>query len=74
MSTNNCRCDDVELEVDEPIIRVKENDYKQLNNIPSINGVDLIGNVSWADLGLVEMSTDAIEQAVTNAINTVLAE
>ena len=36
--------------------RVYENDYKKLVNIPKINGVELVGNQSFDDLGMSELT------------------
>lgn len=36
--------------------RVYENDYEKLHNKPKINGVELIGNQSFDDLGMSELT------------------
>lgn len=36
--------------------RVYENDYEKLQNKPKINGVELIGNQSFDDLGMSELT------------------
>lgn len=43
------------------------NDYEQLTNKPSINGVKLVGNKTTADLGIVSVETDpTVPQYVKN--------
>lgn len=36
--------------------RVYENDYEKLHNKPKINGVELVGNQSFDDLGMSELT------------------
>lgn len=50
--------------------RVYENDYEKLVNIPKINGVELVGNQSFDDLGMSELT--ALD--VFNILNKVWEE
>ena len=50
--------------------RVYENDYEKLKNKPSINGVELVGNQSFDDLGMSELT--ALD--VFNILNKVWEE
>ena len=50
--------------------RVYENDYEKLHNKPKINGVELVGNQSFDDLGMSELT--ALD--VFNILNKVWEE
>lgn len=50
--------------------RVYENDYEKLHNRPKINGVELVGNQSFDDLGMSELT--ALD--VFNILNKVWEE
>lgn len=50
--------------------RVYENDYEKLVNKPKINGVELVGNQSFDDLGMSELT--ALD--VFNILNKVWEE
>ena len=50
--------------------RSYENDYEKLKNKPSINGVELVGNQSFDDLGMSELT--ALD--VFNILNKVWEE
>ena len=50
--------------------RAYENDYEQLHNKPKINGVELVGNQSFDDLGMSELT--ALD--VFNILNKVWEE
>lgn len=41
-----------------------DNNYENLKNKPSINGVKLIGDVSLEELGLAEISNSEIEDII----------
>lgn len=43
-----------ELYLDRPIIKASDN-YTELHNLPSINGISLIGDLSGGDLGLQDI-------------------
>lgn len=45
--------DKVKMSVSDPFYKVVEKDYEKLINLPSINGVTLIGNRTIEDLGIV---------------------
>lgn len=45
--------DKVQMSVSNPFYKVVEKDYEKLINLPSINGVTLIGNRTIEDLGIV---------------------
>ena len=51
--------DDLDLLVGQPVVTRIENDYEELNNKPSINNVELIGDKSFEDLGLVDATTES---------------
>ena len=50
--------------------RVYENDYEKLHNKPKINGVELVGNQSFDDLGMSQLT--ALD--VFNILNKVWEE
>ena len=50
---------DLDLLVGQPVVTRIENDYEELNNKPSINNVELIGDKSFEDLGLVDATTES---------------
>jgi len=50
---------DLDLLVGQPVVTRIENDYEELINKPSINHVELIGNKSFEDLGLVDATTES---------------
>lgn len=50
------------------VIEVVGNDYNPLINKPSINGVELIGNKTTADLGIVSEETDPTVPSYVKAI------
>ena len=50
--------------------RVYENDYEKMHNKPKINGVELVGNQSFDDLGMAELT--ALD--VFNILNKVWEE
>ena len=50
--------------------RSSENDYEKLHNKPKINGVELVGNQSFDDLGMSELT--ALD--VFNILNKVWEE
>ena len=61
----------IELEIDEIFESSGEggsgsgnNNYENLKNKPSINGVKLIGDISLEELGLAEISNSEIEDII----------
>jgi len=45
--------DKIKMSLSDPFYKVVEKDYEKLINLPSINGVTLIGNRTIEDLGIV---------------------
>lgn len=43
-------------------------DYNMLNNKPSIEGIELIGNKTFAELGLIPMTSLQIDFIINNLI------
>lgn len=50
---------------------VMTNDYNKLNNHPSINGVELVGNNSLSDIGIGLVSSQEAIDIVDNAFNQI---
>lgn len=45
--------DKIKMSLSDPFYKVVEKDYEKLINLPSINGVTLIGNRTIEDFGIV---------------------
>ena len=45
--------------------------YEDMANKPSINGVELVGNLTLADLGLEEVQASDIDEIIENILNGV---
>lgn len=50
---------DIELNIGQQVVTRIENDYEELNNKPSINNIELIGDKSFEDLGLLDATTES---------------
>ncbi len=49
---------------DEDIINLGTNDYKKLKNKPQIEGIELIDNKSFEDLGAISLTNLEIENLI----------
>ena len=38
------------------------NDYNQLENLPTVNGVEVKGDLSLTDIGILEMSPEEVNE------------
>lgn len=74
-----CGCDNgpigsdekIELQFDDkivPVISGGSNDYNNLNNKPSINGVQLVGNKTNEELLIKAISNSEIEDLLRNFV------
>lgn len=74
-----CGCDNgpigsdekIELQFDDkivPVISGGSNDYNDLNNKPSINGVQLVGNKTNEELLIQAISNSEIEDLLKNFV------
>lgn len=50
--------DDSDLHAGQPVVTQIEKNYEELDNKPSINNVELVGNKTFEDLGLVDATTE----------------
>lgn len=70
---------DVDMTIEQEIVREVENDYNNLRNQPAINGHTLVGDQSFAELGLVDATSEAdglmsaADKAALDAIPSELA-
>lgn len=70
---NNCCCNcNIDTEIDDPIVKVYENDYSKMANKPTFNGVELTGDITLSDLGFSEMTNAELRQSVDDAIGAVI--
>lgn len=53
--------EDIEV-IQESIVNIGTKNYKQLDNKPSIEGVTLINNKTFEDLGAISLSNTEIER------------
>ena len=55
----------VDFGLDAPVQIVRNNNYEQLDNLPSIEGVPLIGNKTFPQLNMASLTNNEIEALLT---------
>lgn len=53
--------EELEVDLENEVSEIYIYEYQKLTNKPSINGVELIGNKTFEDLGLSPLSNEEIE-------------
>lgn len=48
--------------------------YEEVRNKPSINGIELVGNLTFEDLGFPDFSDAALQPLTTDELEEILAE